>query len=126
MPEPPRFGQIRGDLTAGNLHFALVVSRFNSFITERLLAGALDVLERAGATAGQIDVARVPGSFEVPITAKKMAASGRYEVVICIGCICRAKRSISNTSPRKCARRSARAARYRRADDFLRAHLRNT
>ncbi len=87
MPEPARFGQIRGDLSAGNLHFAVVVSRFNSFITERLLAGALDVLERAGATAAQIDVARVPGSFEIPITAKKMAASGRYASVICIGCI---------------------------------------
>lgn len=87
MPEPSRFGQVRGELTAQGLHFAIVVSRFNSFITERLLAGALDVLERAGATSAEIDVARVPGSFEIPIAAKKMAAAGRYGAVICIGCI---------------------------------------
>jgi 6,7-dimethyl-8-ribityllumazine synthase len=82
-------GQIRGYLNADGLRFAAVVSRFNSFITERLLGGALDALERAGAKAEQIDVVRVPGSFEIPITAKKLAESKKYDAVICIGCILR-------------------------------------
>ncbi|MCL6481820.1 MAG: 6,7-dimethyl-8-ribityllumazine synthase [Firmicutes bacterium] len=79
--------EIRGPLDARGLHFGLVVSRFNSFITERLLAGALDALTRAGAKEEQIDVVRVPGSFEIPLAAKKLGASGRYDAVICIGCI---------------------------------------
>ncbi len=81
--------QIRGDYKADGLHFAIVVSRFNSFITERLLSGALDALSRAGAASEQIDVVRVPGSFEIPIAAKKLAESGKYSAVICIGCILR-------------------------------------
>ena len=81
--------QIRGELTANGLRFGIVVSRFNSFITERLLAGALDALERAGADSKQIDVARVPGAFEIPIAAKKMAQTARYDAVICIGCVLR-------------------------------------
>ena len=80
---------MRGDLSAAGLRFALVVSRFNSFITERLLSGAVDALERAGATTDQIEVVRVPGSFEIPLAAKKLGASGRYDAVICIGCILR-------------------------------------
>jgi 6,7-dimethyl-8-ribityllumazine synthase len=81
--------EICGQLDARGLRFGLVVSRFNSFITERLLAGALDALTRAGAEEEQIDVVRVPGSFEIPLAAKKMGASGRYDAVICIGCILR-------------------------------------
>jgi len=80
---------IHGELKADGLRFAIVVSRFNSFITERLLAGALDALARTGAASGQIDVVRVPGSFEIPIAAKKLAESGQYNAVICIGCILR-------------------------------------
>ncbi|MBI1750535.1 MAG: 6,7-dimethyl-8-ribityllumazine synthase [Acidobacteria bacterium] len=76
-------------LKAEGLRFAIVVSRFNSFITERLLAGALDALARAGAASDQVDVVRVPGSFEIPIAAKKLAESGKYNAVICIGCILR-------------------------------------
>ncbi len=78
-----------GSLAAGDLRFGIVVSRFNSFITDRLLAGAVDALQRAGAAPGRIDVARVPGSFEIPVTAREMAASGRYAAVICLGCIIR-------------------------------------
>jgi 6,7-dimethyl-8-ribityllumazine synthase len=89
MPDHPQHAEIRGGWSAEGLRFGLVVSRFNSFITERLLAGALDSLARAGATDGQIDIVRVPGSFEIPIAAKKMGASGRYHAVICIGCILR-------------------------------------
>jgi 6,7-dimethyl-8-ribityllumazine synthase len=89
MPEHPQPSEIRGGWSAEGLRFGVVVSRFNSFITERLLSGALDSLGRAGAGDGQIDVVRVPGSFEIPIAAKKMGASGRYNAVICIGCILR-------------------------------------
>ncbi len=85
--------QIRGELSAAGLCFGIVVSRFNSFITERLLAGALDALERAGAGAKQIEVVRVPGSFEIPIAAKKMGQLGKYDAVIAIGCILRGETS---------------------------------
>ncbi len=80
-------------LSATGLRFGIVVSRFNSFITERLLAGALDALERAGAHAKQMEVVRVPGSFEIPIAAKKMGQSGNYDAVVAIGCILRGETS---------------------------------
>jgi 6,7-dimethyl-8-ribityllumazine synthase len=89
MTEKAQPNQIRGELIAHGLRFGIVVGRFNSFITERLLAGALDALERAGASAQQIEVARVPGSFEIPIAAKKMAQTGRYDAILCIGCVLR-------------------------------------
>lgn len=89
MNERPQPNQIRGEFKATGLRFGIIVSRFNSFITERLLNGALDALERAGADLKQIDVVRVPGSFEIPIAAKKMGASHKYDAVICIGCILR-------------------------------------
>ncbi len=78
-----------GNLNAQGLRFAVVVSRFNAFITERLLAGAMDALQRTGADAAAVEVARVPGSFEIPVTAREMASSGRYHAVICLGCIIR-------------------------------------
>src|SRR5271155_970303 len=83
----------RGELSAGGLRFGVVVSQFNSFITDRLLAGALDALERAGAKENQIEVVRVPGSFEIPIAAKKLAATGRCDSIICIGCVLRGETS---------------------------------
>ncbi len=78
-----------GELDGRGLRFGVVVSRFNAFIGDRLLAGALDALERTGADPAAIEVARVPGSFEIPVTARQMAASGRYDAVICLGCILR-------------------------------------
>ena len=84
---------MRGELKAGDLRFGIVVSRFNSFITERLLAGALDALERAGAGDDQIEVVHVPGAFEIPIAARKLAATGVYDAVICIGCVLRGETS---------------------------------
>lgn len=81
--------QIKPGASAAGLRFGIIVSRFNSFITERLLNGALDALERAGVAEKQVDVVRVPGSFEIPIAAKKLGASGRYHAVIAIGCILR-------------------------------------
>jgi 6,7-dimethyl-8-ribityllumazine synthase len=89
MAEDHKFGKIDGGLGADGLRFGIVVSRFNSFITERLLQGAVDALERAGAGSKNIDVARVPGSFELPLTAKKLAMTGKYDALIAIGCIIR-------------------------------------
>jgi 6,7-dimethyl-8-ribityllumazine synthase len=80
---------INGELTASGLRFGIVVSRFNSFITERLLVAAVDALERAGAASENVDVVRVPGAFELPLAAKKLAAAGRYDALIAIGCILR-------------------------------------
>jgi 6,7-dimethyl-8-ribityllumazine synthase len=78
-----------GQLSATGLRFAIVVSRFNSFITERLLAGAIEALEKGGASAGQTDVVRVPGSFEIPLAAKKMVLARHYDAIIAIGCVLR-------------------------------------
>jgi len=82
-------GKISGELTAHGLRFAIAVSRFNSFITERLLAAAIDVLERSGAKSGDVDVVHVPGAFELPLTAKKLALAGKYDALIAIGCVLR-------------------------------------
>ena len=81
--------QIRPNGNAAGLRFALVVSRFNSFITERLLSGALGALEASGAPEERIAVVRVPGSFEIPLAAKKLAEGGQADAVIAIGCILR-------------------------------------
>jgi 6,7-dimethyl-8-ribityllumazine synthase len=83
----------RASLSAEGLHFGIVVSRFNNFITDRLLAGALDALERAGASEENVEIVRVPGSFEIGITAKKLAATGRFDSIICIGCVLRGETS---------------------------------
>jgi len=78
-----------GGLGAKGFRFGIVVSRFNSFITERLLQGAVDALQRAGAISSGVDVVHVPGSFELPLAAKKLAATGRYDALIAIGCVLR-------------------------------------
>jgi 6,7-dimethyl-8-ribityllumazine synthase len=83
----PKF--IEGKLDAAGLKFGIVVGRFNSFISERLLEGALDALVRNGAKADDIVVARVPGSFEIPLAAQKMAASGTFDSLICLGAVIR-------------------------------------
>jgi len=79
----------KGNLAGKGLRLAIVVSRFNSFITERLLSGALDALTRAGADEKKVEVVRVPGSFEIPVAAKTLAQSGRYDALITLGCIIR-------------------------------------
>ncbi len=81
--------QVSGELSAAGLRFGIAVSRFNSFITERLLAAALDALERAGAASKDVDVVRVPGAFELPLTSKKLAMTGKYDALIAIGCVIR-------------------------------------
>ena len=89
MAEKLQPGRIGGELTASGLRFGIAVSRFNSFITERLLAAALDALQRAGAANGDVDVLHVPGSFELPLAAKKLAATGKYDALIAVGCVLR-------------------------------------
>ncbi|HWU36966.1 MAG TPA: 6,7-dimethyl-8-ribityllumazine synthase [Candidatus Acidoferrum sp.] len=78
-----------GTLTAKGFSFGIVVSRFNEFITARLLEGALDALRRHGAEEGRITVVKVPGSFEIPLAAKRMASSGQYSAIICLGTVIR-------------------------------------
>jgi 6,7-dimethyl-8-ribityllumazine synthase len=84
---------VRGEFNAAGLRFGIVVSQFNSFITDRLLAGALDALKQSGAADGQIQIVRIPGSFEIPIAAKKLAVTGRFDSLICIGCVLRGETS---------------------------------
>ncbi len=79
---------IEGNLSAKGLKFAIVVSRFNDFISGRLLEGALDTLVRSGASDDDIDVVKVPGSFEMPVAAKTLSKAG-YDAIICLGCIIR-------------------------------------
>ena len=79
--------QIEGDLLAGDDNFAVVVSRFNELITQRLLEGALDTLRRHGSDDDHLTVVRVPGSFEIPQMADRLAKSGNYAAVICLGAV---------------------------------------
>ena len=80
---------IEAKLLAEGKKFALVVSRFNNFITDRLQDGAVDGLLRSGARDNDIEIVKVPGAFEIPLIAKKMAATGRYHAVICLGAVIR-------------------------------------
>ena len=80
---------VEGKLTGAGLKFALVVSRFNSFITERLLEGALDCLRRQGVADDDLMVVRVPGAWEIPVAAKRLAQSGSQDAVVCLGAVIR-------------------------------------
>ena len=80
---------IEGNLVAGDARFAIVVSRFNAFITESLLDGALDALARHGADLDRVAVVRCPGAYEVPLVARRLAASGAYDAVICLAVVIR-------------------------------------
>jgi 6,7-dimethyl-8-ribityllumazine synthase len=80
---------VEGDLNARGMKFGIVVARWNSFITERLLQGALDALRRSGCREADITVVRVPGSFEIPSQARTLAQSGNYEAIITLGCLIR-------------------------------------
>ncbi len=89
MAEKLQPGKIIGELSARGLHFGIAVSRFNNFITDRLLNAAVDALERSGAQTGDVDVVHVPGAFELPLSTKKMAQTGNYDALIAIGCVLR-------------------------------------
>ena len=78
-----------GQISAEGKRFALVVSRFNDFISDRLMAGALDALSRHGARDEDIDIVKVPGSFEIPLMAKKMAEKGKHDAIVCLGAVIR-------------------------------------
>lgn len=80
---------LEGNLIAEGLKFGIVVARFNEFITSKLLSGALDGLKRHGADEAAIDIAWVPGAYEIPMIAQKMAKSGKYDAVICLGAVIR-------------------------------------
>lgn len=80
---------IQGDLTATGLKFGIIAARFNDFITTKLLDGAIDALQRHGAADGDIEVVKVPGSFEIPFAAKSMAQAKKYDAVICLGAVIR-------------------------------------
>lgn len=84
MPE-----YVEGNYIADDASFAIVVSRFNAFITEKLLDGAMDALQRHGADMDRVTVAWCPGAFEVPLVAQKLAASGTYDAVLCLGAVIR-------------------------------------
>jgi len=81
--------EISGNLSGKGLKVGIVVSRFNDFITSRLLAGALDSLDRCGVSLEDVHIVRVPGSFEIPLAAKTMAAGRKYNAIICLGAVIR-------------------------------------
>ena len=85
----PSEDTIEGNLNAQGMRFGVVVSRWNSFITERLLQGALDALRRSGASTQDITVVRVPGAFEIPSQARTLAESGKYDAIVTLGCLIR-------------------------------------
>ncbi len=80
---------VQGELTGKGLKFGLVAARFNDFITSRLLDGAVDALQRHGVTDGDIDIVKVPGSYEIPLAAKVLAQSKKYNAIICLGAVIR-------------------------------------
>jgi 6,7-dimethyl-8-ribityllumazine synthase len=80
---------LQGTLNADGLRFAIVASRWNDLIVSRLIGGAEDALLRLGGASNQITLVRVPGSFEIPLAAKKLATSGRYDAIICVGAVIR-------------------------------------
>jgi 6,7-dimethyl-8-ribityllumazine synthase len=80
---------IEGNLSAAGRSFGIVASRFNDFIVRRLLDGALDAIARHGGDLGSVDVIWVPGSYEIPLAAKRLALSGRYDAVVCLGAVIR-------------------------------------
>ena len=80
---------IEGNLSAKGLKVAIVVSRFNDFIGDRLLSGAVDTLIRSGATESSIDIVKVPGTFEMPVIWKKLAGTKKYDAIVCVGAVIR-------------------------------------
>ena len=80
---------IEGKLDARNMRFAVIISRFNDFIVNRLLGGTMDALVRHGAEESKVDVIKVPGAFEIPLAAKKAVQTGKYDAVICLGAVIR-------------------------------------
>jgi len=80
---------LEGNLTTGTAHYAIITARFNSFIVNSLLNGAIDILKRSGVDESEITIVQVPGAFEMPLAAKKLAASGNYDGIIALGAVIR-------------------------------------
>ncbi len=80
---------LEGGLAAAGLRFAIVVARFNSFVTERLLSGCLDALRRSGAKMADVEVVKVPGSWEMPVVVRALAKQARFDAIICVGAVIR-------------------------------------
>ncbi|MBW1886885.1 MAG: 6,7-dimethyl-8-ribityllumazine synthase [Deltaproteobacteria bacterium] len=80
---------LEGKISAEGFRFAIIVSRFNDFISSRLMEGALDALTRHGANDDQVTLVKVPGAFEIPLSAKRLAESGKYDAIICLGAVIR-------------------------------------
>ena len=109
MPiEQPKI--IEGELLARDLRFAILAARFNDFVVEPLLRGALDALKRHGATEKQIEIVRVPGAFDIPIVARKLALSRRYEALIALGAVIRGQTPHFDFVAGECASGIARIA----------------
>lgn len=89
MERPNEPSHIEGQLTAQGRTFGMVASRFNDFIVRALVDGALDAVRRHGGDAGSVDVAWVPGAYDIPLAAQRMARSGRYDAVVCLGAVIR-------------------------------------
>jgi len=102
--------EIQGNLVVTKERFALVVTRFNDFITSRLLTGAVDTLQRHGCPDAQMTVVRVPGSYELPLAARKLADTGRYDAIICLGCIVRGQTPHFEYIAAECAKGVAQVA----------------
>ena len=88
-PSESQFRTVEGQLDATGRRFAIVVARFNAFITERLLLSACDGLLRSGAARNDVEIVRVPGAFEIPLAARALALTGKYDAIICLGCLLR-------------------------------------
>jgi 6,7-dimethyl-8-ribityllumazine synthase len=105
-----QFKVTEGDLIARDLRFALVVSRFNEFVVEPLVRGAVDALRRHGATEKQIEIVRVPGAFDIPVAARKLAQSRRYEALVALGAVIRGQTPHFDYVAGECASGLARIA----------------
>lgn len=85
----PEIKTWEGDLSAAGMRFAIVIARFNSFITDRLLSGCLDALKRSGASLDNVELTKVPGSWEMPVVARALAHQKRFDAIICLGAVIR-------------------------------------
>ncbi len=101
---------IEGELTARDLRFGIVTTRFNEFVVEPLLRGALDALKRHGATEKQIEIVRVPGAFDMPVVVRKLALSHRYEALVALGAVIRGQTPHFDYVAGECASGLARIA----------------
>ena len=101
---------IEGDLQVRDLHFAVLASRFNEFVVDALMRGAVDTLRRLGATDKQVEVVRVPGAYDMPVVPRKLALSRRYDAIIAVGAVIRGQTPHFDLVARECASGLARVS----------------